>query len=190
MQYPLSKLVLAAALVGCSAGDATSSPASRAVTAAAMPVGAGHVERWPEATSHLVVTVDGDHVSVAVAAQPASGLVAFWSIASTAGSGSGYFYSDAVQGRSDTSVAFASGVRRVQDIRDASAFDYARPSVGPVERGGIVLFHHVPSDRYLALVLDAITPLDPRTAGAGPYAVADVRWYLTEPGTADFSLAP
>lgn len=190
MQYPPYKLILAFAfaLPGCAADPPAAD--SRAVAAAALPVQSGRVERWPEATAHLVVTIDGDRASVAVGAEPASDLAAFWSIASTGGAGSGYFYSDAVQGRSDTQVAFASGVARVQDIRDASGLDWSRPSVGPVERGGVVLLHHLPSDRTLALVLDAITPLDPRTAGAGPYAVADVRWYLTEPGTSDFALAP
>lgn len=189
MQYPSSKLILAFVLAGCASVADPPTSASRAATAA-MPVQSGRVERWPEATAHLVVTVDGERASVAVGAEPASGLAAFWSIASTGGGGSGYFYSDAVQGRSDTQVAFASGVARVQDIRDASTLDWSHPSVGPVERGGVVLLHHVPTDRYLALVLDAITPLDPRTAGAGPYAVADVRWYLSEPGTSDFALAP
>jgi hypothetical protein len=36
----------------------------------------------------------------------------------------------------------------------------------------------------------AIHPTDPRTAGAGPYAYADVTWYLTGLDQVDFATAP
>jgi hypothetical protein len=68
-------------------------------------------------------------------------------------------------------------------------FDYSPVSVGPVPVGAIVLVHHLPTGRYLALVLDAIEPVDPRSAGAGPYGYADVTWYLGEDGAVDFSAA-
>lgn len=181
--------VCALLLYGC--GDrASDAPASTLASTAARPVLTGRVERWPEATAHLLVSIDGARASADVVASPGLGLVAFWSIASTSGAGSGFFYSDAHLGRSETRVAYAAGVARVQDIRDASRFDGSQPSVGPVAPPGIVLVHHLPSDRWLALVVDAIVALDPRDAGAGPYAYADVTWYLTEPGSADFSAAP
>lgn len=182
-------VVLWPVLAACGGDDGSVSPRS-AGTASARPVQSGQVERWPEATSHLAVTFDGDRASATVAPAPGNGLAAFWSIASTSGTGSGFFYSDAIRGLRDTRVAHATGVRRVKDIHDASSLDYSRPSVGPVDAHGIVVLHHLPSDRYLAITLDAIVPLDPRTAGAGPYAYADVTWYLTEAGSADFSAAP
>lgn len=185
--------LFAVALGACGGGhdvDSTAAPGSAITARSARPVLSGRVERWPEATRHLNVTLEGDRASVTLGEATASGLTAFWSIASTAGDGSGFFYSDAIQGRSETRVAHAAGIRRVQEITDASAFDYSRSTVGPVEPHGIVLVHHVPTDRYLAIAIDALVPLDPRTAGAGPYAYADVTWYLTEPGSASFSAAP
>ena len=79
----------------------------------------------------------------------------------------------------------------MKEIRDATRFDYSDTSVGPVPVGGIVLVEHVPTGRYLAIVVDAIEPVTTPTAGAsGPFAFADVTWYLTADGTADFSAAP
>jgi hypothetical protein len=186
-----TSLVVVAGSLSCGdagGGGASEGPAAR--TASTIPVRSGRFERWPEATSRLVVSVDGDRTSVALGDARSKGVAAFWSIASTRGEGSGFFYSDAIRGGAETRVAHAAAVRRVKDIRDATALDWSRPVVGPVEVGGVVVIHHVPSDRYLAIALEAIVPTDPRTAGAGPYAYADVTWYLTEPGSADFSSAP
>jgi hypothetical protein len=154
----------------------------------------GQLRRWPEAQSHLSVSVDADTELASAALGPArpSSINAFWSIASTKGAGSGFFYAepprDGVLGAT-SQVALARSAR-VQDIRDASALDYSEASIGPVPPGGIVVVHNPATRRYLALVVDTIEPVDPRTAGAGPYAYADVTWYLAEAGSADFSSAP
>ena len=148
----------------------------------------GKVRRWPEATRYLRFDTSGDVPTVDMGAPRSSGLDAFWSIASTNPAG-GFFYADAIRGTDETRIAHPEGVTHVSEIRDASALDFVRESVGPVPVGGIVVIEHVPSRRYLALVVDAIDRVDdPHAAGAGPYAYADVTWYLTEPGQSDFGL--
>jgi hypothetical protein len=168
----------------CSGGahDEATSPAP----SVAKRVEHGSVRRWPEATTFLSVDVDVVPPSTLFGPAHPSGLVAFWSIATTAEGGSGFFYADTFRATPETELALASGVRRVGEIHDAAAFDYAHASIGPVRPGEIVLIHHRPSARYLALVLDAIEPAEV-TAGPGPYAYADVTWYLTAAGDADFS---
>jgi hypothetical protein len=148
-------------------------------------IATGTIRRWPEATEHLRFDVSSSAISADMGAPRPAGLDAFWSIASTE-PGSGFFYSDAIRGTSETRVAHAANVRRVAEIRDASALDFTRESVGPIAVGEIVVIEHEPTRRYLAIVVDAIEPTDPRTAGAGPYAYADVTWYLTPPGQKDF----
>jgi hypothetical protein len=161
-------------------------PAANAAATSAATLASGKVRRWPEATAHLLVRFDESGPRVELGRSEPSGLDAFWSIASTADGGSGYFYADVFRARGETRVAHATA-RRVSEIRDAAALDWTTESVGPVPASGIVVMQHTPSRRYLALVLDAIEPTDPRTAGAGPYAYADVTWYLTREGSADFS---
>lgn len=178
------------AAVGC--GDDSPVEPTRSApsspTSSAKPPQKGALRRWPEATSYLLVNLDEQPATVALGPARLSGMDAFWSIASTRAAGSAFFYSDLVRGTGETRVAAAAGVRRVHEIRDASTFDYSAGAVGPVAVGGIVVVHHLPSDRYLAIVLDAIESVDAR-AGTGPYAYADVTWYLTESGGADFSSA-
>jgi hypothetical protein len=179
------------AIVLCSCGSRSRSDDTNDVGEASRggTVETGTVRRWPEAIAHLSMDVDAHPPAVAVGPPAPSGLVAFWSIASTSGEGSGFFYSDTFRAVTETRVAHVTSTRRVADIRDAGAFDYSHAVVGPIPRGEIVLVHHVPSARYLAIVLDRVEPTDPRDAGTGPYAYADVTWYLTEPGSADFSAA-
>lgn len=149
----------------------------------------GKTRGWPEATGHLQFEIDGDAVTATVGAARRAGLDAFWSVATT-NPGSGFFYSDAIRGTGEIRVAHALDARSVKDIVDASALDFEDDNVGPVAVGGIVVLDHRPTHRYLAIVVDAIDATDPRTAGAGPYALADVTWYLTAPGEVDFSRAP
>jgi hypothetical protein len=174
-------------LYGC-ADEAPSSPASPRVSGP--PVQSGKLLHWPEATTYLNVNFAGQPPTVELGAARPSGLGAFWSVASTRGAGSGFFYGNTRESDNDTSVAVATSAGRVAEIHDASAFDYSRGAVGPLGPGGIVLFRHAPSGRYLALVIDAIEPADPHGAGAGPYAFAYVTWYLTADQSADFSNAP
>ena len=151
-------------------------------------VATGKVLRWPEATGHLRFDVAAGAVTAEVGEARPAGLDAFWSVATT-DPGSGFFYADSIRGTSETRVAYARDVAAVQELRDASVLDFTRESVGPVPVGGIVVVEHEPTRRYLAIVVDAIEPTDPQTAGAGPYALADVTWYLTPVGHADFSRA-
>ena len=148
----------------------------------------GKMQRWPEATQYLRFDVSDAAVRADLGAARASGLDAFWSVAST-NPGSGFFYADSIRGTRESKVAYAAGVTSVREIRDASLLDFRSESVGPVPVGGIVVIEHAPTHRYLALVLDAMEPTDPRTAGAGPYAYADVTWYLTPPYETDFGAA-
>jgi hypothetical protein len=154
----------------------------------AAPVQSGQLAHWPEATTHLRVLFDRDggraSVDIDDRGSPlAADLGAYWSIASTRGGGSGFFYG--------SKIARATSVSRIQDISDASAFDYSQPAVGPVPPGGIILVKDDAENRYLAIVLDAIHPVDdPSAAGAGPFAYADIRWYLTSHGSASFAAAP
>ena len=189
MSVARSLLVLAiAALVSSCTSSAEPEGFASASTTELPPIAVGHVRGWPEATRHLRVEL-GEHATVEIGEPRPTGLDVFWSIAST-NPGAGFFYSDAIRGTSETRVAHAVSARRVSDIRDASALDFTRDSVGPVPVGGIVVIAHEPSGRHLAIVVDAVEPTDPRTAGAGPYAHADVTWYLTPPGVTDFGGAP
>lgn len=154
------------------------------------PVQSGHVDGWPEATKHLRVIEDaaGGDASVDLIEGRPPGLGAFWSIASTKGTGTGWFYGDTTTD-GVTRIARAN-VARVQDVTDASALDWSSESVvGPIPAGGIVVVHHPASGRYLALVLDAIDPVDPRTTSASPWAYANVTWYLAASGSASFAAA-
>jgi hypothetical protein len=188
---PFACILVAAAaalVVGCSGGGEVGVPERPSTTAPARTVIApsGRLSYWPEATTHLRVSLDGDAPRVELDAGPTRGFTAFWSVASTRDGGSGFFYSDAVGGGSETVVSVAKDVRDVAAIHDATVFPTTRAPVGPVMPGQIVLVHHLPTDRYLALVLEKVTPLDPHEAGAGPYAYAEVTWYLGEPGAVDF----
>ena len=179
----MNRIAVALLLSACGSYSAEPEPA-RAASAA---VQTGTLRHWPETTEHLSMNVDVDPPSTILGPASPSGLVTFWSIASTSGGGSAFFYSDTFRPAHETRLAHVTSVEHVTDIHDASAFDYSRASVGPVRPGQVVLIHHLPSTRYLALVIDAIEPTDPAKAGAGPYAYANMSWYLTAPGSADFS---
>ena len=186
--------LLAVALIStsfaCTRPIAESSESPRAAQASlAEPPQKGSLQAWPEATEYLLVNLDAQPATIELGPPRPAGLDAFWSVASTKGGGSAFFYSSRIHGSDETRVAHAD-VARVQDIRDASLFDYVAESVGPVAAGGIVLVHHLPSGRYLALVVDAIATADAKAAGKGPYAFADVTWYLSAEGSGgDFSSA-
>jgi hypothetical protein len=183
-------------LCACHSGHDEPTAGSGANPAA--PVETGTIARWPEATSHLDVVMDSAsgsaRVNVDPTAAPGAALTAFWSIASTSSNGgSAFFYAvhppDGVDSGASR-IVYAAGATSVQGIHDASSFDYSHDSVGPVPVGGIVLVQNLASRRYLAIVIDAIEPADPRTAGAGPYAFADIRWYLTSEDSPSFAAAP
>jgi hypothetical protein len=184
----IATLVAALATVSCGHGSSSTSTPPEPPSDAPPPQ-KGTLLRWPEGVQYLLVDLSHDPATVELGLPRPSGLDALWSIASTENGGSGFFYSDAVHGAAETRVAYAADVRSVSEIRDASRYDFSSTTVGPVPVGAVVLVHHLPSDRYLALVLDVVQPTDARTAGVGPYAYANVTWYLTAKGEADFSTA-
>jgi hypothetical protein len=188
-------VIVAAAVWGAQCGSNVDAP--RAPPGPPLPVASGTLSHWPEATAHLRVDADGAgaaHVTLTQARPP--GMGAYWSVASTEGGGSGFFYAErpamdaGAEPDAASLVAQAVSVQRVQEIDDASQFDYSHDVIGPVPASGIVLVQNLASRRYLAIVIDAIDPADPRTAGAGPYAYADIHWYLTSEGSASFAAAP
>ena len=183
--------MVSAATVLSACGSGADTPSATPVSTAA-PVQTGKVERWPEASEHLSVDFDSEPAHAALGAARPSGLDAFWSVASTTGAGTGFFYADSFRDSNETRVAHLPSVHRVTDIHDAAAVDYSHTSVGPVAPGEVVLVHHVPSGRYLALVIDTIerAPGNAHSTGAGPYAYANMTWYLAAAGSADFSAAP
>jgi hypothetical protein len=175
-----------AALLVSSCGTATSTNETPKTNGP--PVQSGKLDRWPEATKHLSVAVDASGTATVglVDGRP-EGLGAFWSLATTKGAGSGFFYSAPLSG--DSEVARAS-VSRVQEIVDATQLDWSHESIGPIPEGDIVVMRHPATGRYMALVIDAIDAVDPRTTSASPWAYANVTWYLAAEGSADFSAAP
>lgn len=189
-RYAASWLALTTALLVAGCGeDGTKAESASAVVPTGGPVQKGTIHRWPEATTHLSFDLEAAPPSSTFGPPRPSGLDAFWSVASTKGAGAAFFYADTFRAAPETRIAYAS-VGRVATIRDATKLDYTSDVVGPVSPGHVLVLHHVPSDRYVAFVLDAVVPADPRDAGAGPYAYADVTWYLAAKGSADFSAAP
>lgn len=197
-RYAGATAIMVAALgAGCSSnadGGDEARHRNGAGTETKAEVVSGTLRRWGEASTYLNVDFTEDGApTVTLGHARTEGLDAFWSIASTnktnpEGS-TGFFYADAFRGRQEARVARASGLAKIAELTDASALAYSAESVGPVPIGGIVVIEHAPTRRYLALVLDSIEPTDPRTAGAGPFAYADVRWYLSAAGSVDFSSA-
>lgn len=153
---------------------------------ASIALASGRITGWPEATRHLLVTFDADGASAELGAPRETGLDAYWSIASTVEPKGGFFYADVFRAQGETRVAHAKA-RSPDEIDDLSALDWSTDVVGPVPVGGVVVVEHRPSRRYLALVLERIEATDPRTAGAGPYALADVTWHITAEGAKRFS---
>lgn len=190
--FELCRAACAAAVLlssSCGAGAEGEPTKDEPVTASTgAPVDKGHLQRWPETTMHLSVAISSGVASATLVPKRPAGISAFWSIASTKGSGTAFFYA-LPSADGGTRVAHAAA-RRIQDVSDASTLDYSQRAVGPIAPGDVVVVHHPASGRYLALVLDAIEPADLRTVKAAPYAYADVTWYLAAAGRADFSTAP
>ncbi len=187
-----------ALLQGCASSDGSGGNDENAARVLDPSRGAnvvsGTLRRWGEASAHLNVDFGEDGApSVALGLARTEGLVAFWSIATThktrPDANTGFFYADGLRARKEARVARAEGLASITDLTNASSLAYSTESVGPVPIGGVVVIEHAQSGRYLALVLDAIETTDPHTAGAGPFAYADVRWYLSAEGSADFSTA-
>src|SRR5256885_1949557 len=144
---------LAAALLSCHGAPAD----ANVDDGQGPPVESGELARWPEATAHL--SVDFDAARVALEPKTPPGMSAFWSVASTAGAGSGFFYAVG-----ESRVAWAPSASRVQDIRDGSALDFGADTVGPVPPGGIIAVQYLPRRRYFASVVDSIARNDPLPA--------------------------
>jgi hypothetical protein len=171
--------LVALTALGCGAPDAHSPPPDA-------PITGGALSGWPEASAHLHVTGTGAATSLAWSdARAASGLDAFWSVASTA-PGRGFFYGDSFfTNPGTTRVASVEPGRHIADVRDAESLTYDA-AVGPVDVGRVVVLHDTASGQYLALEILRIYPAkSPDTSSGGPFAFADVVWALS--GTPDFS---
>lgn len=173
-------LAFGLAIVSCSADGSRD---TRALDVAA----SGTLRGWPEATEHLTVRFDASGPTVELGAATREGLDAFWSIATTKSPRSGFFYADVFRARGEVRVAYAAHARSIADLTDFRALAFSSGPVGPVPEGGVVVLEHAATQRHLAIVLDAIEPTDPRTAGAGPYGFADVTWYLSVEGATGFA---
>lgn len=111
-------------------------------------------------------------------------LILFWSIASTgsASEPSVHFYGD----NDATLVALADDVDEVQEITDATSLLFDNRVVSDVRVGEIVVFHHLTTDRYLALRLDAIYQSDSAEPSDDCFAI-NASWTFAPKGSADFS---
>lgn len=106
--------MVSAAAVLCACGSSAETP-SAPQPSTALPVQTGKVERWPEASEHLSVDFDREPANAVLGAARPSGLDAFWSVASTTGAGTGFFYADSFRDSSETRVAHLPSVHRVTD---------------------------------------------------------------------------
>jgi hypothetical protein len=108
-------------------------------------------------------------------------LALWWSIASLevdAEGGELYFYALS----SDTVLAEAHGET------DASRLMYVDDAVGPIPVGEVVVWHHLPSNRYLALRVEALYGTD--STRHAQCAATDASWIFAEPGTSKFPYLP
>jgi hypothetical protein len=108
----------------------------------------------------------------------------WWSIAELGTDGRGgalWFYA----GNGATEVAHVAASSPAA-IGDASALSYASWSIGPVEVGEIAVYHHLPTDRYLAvLVVDLYGTEDSDRREL--CAAIDARWLFPPGGGPIFS---
>jgi hypothetical protein len=144
----------------------------------------GFVEGWLESTP--VVAFEGElpHFDP----MEKEGILCLWWSINTVGPNAEskvYFY-----GTNDaTSVAVAEDVEHLQEITDASSLVYDDWSTHSITIGTIVVFHHEPTDRYLALRLDDVysgEAGDPE-AREGMCAAINASWAFAPVGSADFS---
>ena len=127
----------------------------------------GSISGWPE--SGAIFLFD-QQVSVF------SGIEAWWSI-NTLNPDRGWFYGY----NASTFVAHVTGITAVDEITDASTYNYTDWSVGPVDEGDIVLFHSTTTGYYAAFRVDDIY------GDAALNTFANITWYFQSDGTADFS---
>jgi hypothetical protein len=64
---------------------------------------------------------------------------------------------------------------------------YTRENVGPVSVGEVVVWHHLPTDRYVAVRIEALYGTE---RGRVECAALDAAWIFAEPGTAKFPRLP
>jgi hypothetical protein len=110
-----------------------------------------------------------------------SDLALWWSIASLdADEEGGEFYFYALS--SDTVLAAAHGET------DASRLMYSDEVVGPIPVGEVVVWHHLSSDRYVALRVEALYGTD--STRQAECAAIDASWIFAVPGTSKFPHLP
>jgi hypothetical protein len=148
----------------------------------------GHVRGWLESAPYVVFD-DGGLPRFEFAGGPSDDpnaeLSVWWSIASLPGDGApGQVYLYATNAATEVAHVAQSDISA---IGDATALQYVKGHVGPVEVGHIAVFHHIPTKRYLA-----VRALDLR-AGSGndpdignQCAALDARWMFAPLGSGTF----
>ncbi len=145
----------------------------------------GDVQGWLESAPQVVFdeyniprfSVDGP------APEDDGELALWWSISSLddARGGSLYFY--AVNGAMEVAHV---AVNRFSAIGDARNLPFSSWEVGPVPVGEIAVFHHIPTDRFVAVqVLDLYGTEDGERRST--CAAVDARWKFAARGSANFS---
>jgi len=110
-------------------------------------------------------------------------LALWWSISSLDDESGGSLYFYAVNGSMEVAHV---PVNRFSAIGDARNLMFVSWDVGPVPVGEIAVFHHIPTDRYVAVqVLDLYGTEDGDRRST--CAAVDARWRFAPPGSATFS---
>ena len=109
-------------------------------------------------------------------------LALWWSISSLDNNGGSLYFYAVNRSMEVAHVA----VNRFSAIGDARGLPFVSWDVGPVPVGEIAVFHHIPTDRFVAVqVLDLYGTEDGDRRET--CAAVDARWRFAPPGTADFS---
>ena len=117
----------------------------------------GDIIGWKESGS--VFNFD-EHVNVI------SNIQGWWSI-NTINPPRGWFYGE----NSSTKVAHLTEINNICEINDASIYSYKDYSIGPVNKGDIILFHNIDTGYYGAFIVKDIY-------GSSSSAFADITWFL------------
>lgn len=123
----------------------------------------------------------GDIFTLDEFVDPSTGIRTYWSIGSL-DPDFGYLYSNDAA----TTLALVTGVDAVNEIGDASIYDYRPWNTGIVREGDFVLFHNNTTGYYAALhVKDIWGSLGEMGGAYSTYL--DGTWYLQDDRTANFA---
>jgi hypothetical protein len=148
----------------------------------------GEVRGWLESAPSVVFDeFDLPRFGRGFAIEEGDALSLWWSISSLDVDPSLWLYTS----NAATEIAHVQ-VRHPSQIGDATALDFLAgssdlTSVGPVKLGELTVYHHIPTDRYLALqAIDMYGTED--TDRRDTCAAIDARWFVAPHGTGDFTV--